>query len=117
MTTYKQLVAAALQTLVDRGLTHREIAKQIGLENGNVVTMHLNPSAPIAPFPLNRLPALARASGLTPYESTRLVHARAKCHPDRASAMDTDTFAWLLRSGVGAAREVKARRSSVAATW
>lgn len=94
---FKEQIAFYLQTCVDKKMTHQEIAEALGLPKGNVVTMHLDPLDDISPFPLKRLPALARLCGLDAMQSLRLVNLRATHHPKSATQFDYATMAWLMR--------------------
>lgn len=93
MTNYQKLVAKHLQSLVAQGHTQKTVARQLGLENSNVVSMHL--SGTTSPMPLKRLPALARAACLSPIECVRLIYGRSKDHPDNPTQLDSATLRWM----------------------
>jgi hypothetical protein len=95
---YRQAISTLLQSLIDSGMNQKEIAAVLDLTNANVVSMHLHPGSGISPFPLKRLPALAKACGLAPAEGLRLVMLRAVHHPDNATQFDKSTLSWLLRT-------------------
>ena len=107
---YKNLVSLYIRALQDRGLTQREIARTLGLQNANVVNMHLHQKT--SPFPIKRLPALVKACGLDGYQAIQLVTARTRDFPDNPTELDKDTLFWILRCANQARAIVKARRSS-----
>ena len=108
---YRQHIAALLRQLCDSGLTHRQIADQLGFANGNVVSMHMSAGASISPYPLKRLRALVEVCGMNSSSALKLVAKRARCHPDNPTEVDLPTILWLVRITVAA---VDLQRGAVA---
>jgi hypothetical protein len=106
---YKKAVAALLQSRSDAGMTNQEIACALKLKNGNVVSMHMNPTDNISPFPLTRLPALARLCGLSPMECLKLIDLRAFCHPKNPTCFDRGFMRWMLGVTRGAVEQRNGR--------
>jgi hypothetical protein len=111
MLTYKKRIANHIDSLYNRGLTRDEIAKLLGFEKANVVSMHADPANPISPFPLTRLPALDKACRLSAIECVELVWARAKDYPNGSTCMDTATVRWVMQRTVRASSAVKMRKA------
>lgn len=95
---YKQAIANYLRQLADGGMTHQEIARALGIKSGPAITAHLDPANSISPFPISRLPALAKLLDLTPIESLQLITLRAIHHGDSASKFDRRSLHWILTS-------------------
>lgn len=108
---YKELVAKHIDTLADGGHDREDIAKLLGFPRANVVSMHRDPANPISPFPLSRLPALARACNLSPQECVELIWARATDYPEGATSFDRKTFIWVVRVTEMAARSLKLKKA------
>jgi transcriptional regulator with XRE-family HTH domain len=94
---YKELVRSHLQPLLDTGMTQREVAEKLGLENPNYVSMMLSDRYPEAELGLARLPALCALCGLTARESLRLAKRLLAGGTKKAVHLDVPTFEWLLR--------------------
>lgn len=95
--TYKQMVAQGLMFMSDQGMTHTEIGRVLGLK-GNVISMHMYADNPVTAFPTDRLPALATALHLKPRQCLKLARRRTVDHPNNATAMNTETFDWLIKN-------------------
>lgn len=104
---YKELIAKHINTLAEQGNDRDDIAQLLGFKRANVVSMHSDPTNGISPFPLTRLPALARACHLTPKECVDLIWARATDYPERATSFDRKTYIWMMRITAKAARALK----------
>ena len=107
--TFNQLVAEYLhQAKVREGLTNEQLARRIGLDKGNYISMLMTKPATQSPMSLKRVRHLATAMGLKPRQCARLVLARSRNHPDSATALDKETLTWVLRSFKDAAKERRA---------
>lgn len=107
---FKERIANHLRSSLDAGRTQAELARELGFKSGNLISMHLDPKNPISPFPLKRIPALARICDLSDQEALSLIYARANFHPTSASELDKPTLAFVLRCGV---KSLLVRRASV----
>lgn len=110
--TYKTQISYYLQICLDTGLTQAELATRLGFKSSNLISMHLDPNHAISPFPIKRLPALARECGLNAYECLVLLHKRSACHPDSATRLDKETLHFLVRCSAGAASARKSCKLS-----
>lgn len=110
---YKERIATLLRSALDKGLTQAELAQELGFNKPNLISMHVDPLNTISPFPLKRIPALARHCGLTDQEALGLINARAICHPTSATEVDQPTLTFMLRCGI---TSLAARRAKSGAT-
>lgn len=111
---FKERVARHLQAYQDaHALTNQQVADLLELEKGSYVAMLKHPTDSNSPMALKLLQRMCQAFCLTPLQAARLILARAKFHPDSATAIDVDVLGWTfrtlrlageqLRSGGGAA--------------
>jgi hypothetical protein len=101
---YKQRIASHLRAALAKGLTQAELARELGFNNPNLISMHLDVASTISPFPLKRLPALAAHCGLTDQEALGLINARAVWHPTSPTEVDQPTLTFMLRCGITSLR-------------
>lgn len=94
--TYKECIAYYLRACLSHGMTQGELAKRLGFKHGNVISMHLDPSNPISPYPLKRLPALAKQCHIAAGDVLELLMTRAVYHPDNATELDKPTLDFIL---------------------
>lgn len=105
---FREQISALLRRLADRSLTHQQISNRLHFPNANVVSMHLDPSAKISPYPLKRLQTLAEACGLDAIATLKLVASRARHHSNNPTELDLPTLLWLARVTVAALEEHRA---------
>jgi hypothetical protein len=94
--TFKELIAYHLRQLVTLGYSQVEIAEKLGFPKPNAISMHLNPTTKMSPYPMTRFAKLAEMCELTPYESLQLVHKRATYHPESPTCFDAETLRFVL---------------------
>lgn len=115
MPTYKEEIRCHVQELLDGGLTQAELAKNLGLEHPNFLSMVLNPKHPTTLLPPGKLPALQQICALSNLQSLRLF--RLACSPSggkKSMRMDPALFDWLVRVVVAAKKESDAKHMSAA---
>lgn len=109
--TYKQAVRAHVQALLDNGFTQAEVAKKLGLDHPNFLSMVLNPKYEKTLLPPVKLQLLQQVCSLSDFESLRLF--RLCCTGGggtKGMHLDLQTVDWLIRVTIGAKRESDARR-------
>lgn len=109
---YKAKISYYLQSRLDTGLTQAQLAGRLGFNNSNVISMHLDPSNAISPFPVKRLPALAAECGLDDRQCLALLNQRAIDHPDSPTQLDQATLHFVMRCSVGAVHAFRSRTAA-----
>ena len=113
--TFNELVAHHLTTKkADLELTNQQLAERIGLEHGNFVSMLMRPRAKQSPMALKLVRRMCIGLGLTARQAARLLHARAKEHPEAATAVDVETLLWVVKTFNQAARDLRASEEGAA---
>lgn len=116
MPTYKDQVRTHVQELLDDGSTQAEVAKKLGLEHPNFLSMVLNPKHAKTLLPPSKLPALQQLCSLTDMQALKLF--RLACSPSsgkKSMCLDLPTVDWLIRVTVGAKRESDAKQLALSA--
>jgi hypothetical protein len=98
--------AAHLRTLTDGGHTQLQIARILGTKRSNFISMVMN-LARADRLPAKRLPALARACALTPFECVRLFVLHVREYPEGGEP-DEATTVWFMRMTILAVEQYKA---------
>ncbi|MCC5611438.1 hypothetical protein LC612_33030 [Nostoc sp. CHAB 5834] len=96
--TYKELVRSHIQNVLEKGVTQRDLAVKLGLneQSRNFISMVLSDAYPEQLLPIGRLPALSRVCGLTCHESLQLVKALVNSRAKKGVQLDSAVLEWML---------------------
>lgn len=97
MKTSKTLFRNAIKILEAAGMTHNDIAKELGYKSSNFVGMCGNPRDGALPS-LNWIKKLKMLCGMTDAQAMRLVMARVQDSDGRPISINPNTFAFVLNT-------------------
>lgn len=95
ITKSKRLFQAHIQPLLDAGMTRAEVARALGFDNPNNVTMLLSDGYPTL-LSLNRLPQLARLCHMSDLDVGKFMLARIEDGVSRPFELSRETLEWCL---------------------